>query len=180
MTPVNFTGIASGLVIGAGSTLAALLLILHDVRNGSFSGADTHLYAIAAVSLFHAILWSLLRGYYGALALLLGLCPGAALLILHSMQDGQFSLHFFDDTALPAPVTLVLFGLLWMVSARICQTLLRWLINPTTGQSRQYNLSASIICIAVLCSALCALLFLGFDQQLVIDTSPQVRTLIHP
>lgn len=155
LTPVNFRGFGSGLTL-AGLAMLIGMPFLELSQNtalinntGSISGGhveDALLLSYGAIAL--GLLWGLLRGYYGPLAQIIGAMP--VMLLLTLPHYPQLQLPFIKGLA-QQPLTFLSVALvLWLVSASITQSILRWIVNAPEDKPRHYSLSASIIGVAVI------------------------------
>lgn len=161
LTPSNFNGLASGLCFAGSALLIGLCFIdqtptTHMVDVGV---TVTHYFNYSNILeiglglIAGGLVWSLLRGYYGAYAQILGFIP--AVTLSHFISSGQLSLQFPIQ-----PVLLfTLACILWAVCAHIAQHMLHWVINPPEEKERHYSLSATIISLSVVITAFILLTF---------------------
>ena len=158
MTPVNFTGFSSGLAFaGAVCLITSFTVALqpHSFLPGSglqpiqnrFIGNTLYMHDVLYLAvgfLATGIFWGLIRGYYGAIAITLGLIPSTtAFFILIS--------EFRQDIPPSSPAFILLIASIALISAQLSKYLLRWFINPKPESQRQYSLAASIVGLSLLC-----------------------------
>ena len=189
MTPVNFTGFASGLALagvmcfmthavvqtpqtaktlgvyapnahirGPIQSTRQVIISNNNAVAASASTAQTqqirhkHYYEnlqyAAPMVLTAAIVWSLLCGYYGPLAIILGLLPATGAFLLSD------STVFFITSSMEGIAWLITLIVIWYVSAHISKHLLRWFINIKPDVQTQYSLAGTVIGFALICSIL--------------------------
>ena len=99
----------------------------------------------APICIAAGLLWSLLIGYYGPLAIFLGMIT--PLMVVNALNTNAL---LFDGIFENTVFSCAILGFLWLISAKIYKHLLRWIVNAPEGASRHYDIGATIIGISAI------------------------------